>query len=56
MPKNPEIAQRNTIKELYCDGNDASSILKLIKYAKRTVYCLVAKLKKEVIKKELLVS
>ena len=38
MPKTSEITQRNTIAALYHDGHDVSSILKLTKYAKRTVY------------------
>ena len=46
MPKTSKITWRNTTAELYHAGHDASSILKLTEYAKRTVYCLVAKLKK----------
>ena len=48
MPKTSEITRRNTITEFYHTGHDASSILKLAKYAKETVYRIVAKLKESV--------
>ena len=44
MHKASEIDRRNTISVLYCAGHDTSSILKLTKYVKRTVYRIVAKL------------
>ena len=46
MPKTSKIAQRNTTAELYYAAHDVSSILKLTKYAKRTVYSIVTKSKK----------
>ena len=43
MPRTSEIARKNTRAELYRTRHDVSSVLKLTKYIKRTVYRLVAK-------------
>ena len=46
MLKTSEIAQRNTITELYFTRHKESSVLKLTKYGMKTIHCIVMKLKK----------
>ena len=50
MPKTSKITWKNTTVELYYTWHEVSLILKLTKYAKRTVYPIVAKLKGESVK------